>query len=123
MELIKRINLKLFIPLSVISTLLFALFSKSWTEVIVLLSVYAATLVNLYMLMWIIAALILNEEVRLTGKVDVFKVVMFFFLKVFIVFGALSLGVHFIGNKIIIALINYVVQIFVLGISMRHNLK
>ncbi len=120
MPVIKRINLRLFLPVSLATLLVFSLFCKGQTEILVLLGVHVATLINLYMLMFVVDRLLLNQEVLASKNIDKFKVVSYFLLKIFILFFALSLGVHFIGNRIIIALLNYVIQIFVLGISLKR---
>ena len=39
----------------------------------------------------------------------------------FFFFGGISLGVHFMGNKVIIPLLNYVIQIFLLGVSFNSD--
>jgi hypothetical protein len=123
MRLIKKIDLQLFIPLSLIATLAFCFFAKGWLEIGVIFIVYFATLINLYLLMYIVSSMILSEEVRLSGNMDKFKILLFFVAKVCVLFLALILGVHLIGNRIVIAILNYVVQIFVLGVAMRKNLK
>jgi hypothetical protein len=73
--------------------------------------------------MFVGASMLFSEEIRIGGKIDKVKVVVFFLLKFILLFAALTLGVHFIGNRIILGLLNYVLQIFVLCISMWSNLK
>lgn len=120
MHVIKKINLKLFLPVSLGTLLIFSLFCNGLTEILVLIGVHVATLLNLYMLMFVVDRLLLSPEVLASKNIDKFKVVSYFLLKIFVIFFALSLGVHFIGNRIIIPLINYVIQIFVLGISLKR---
>lgn len=40
-------------------------------------------------------------------------------LKMGVLFGGLTLSVHFMGNKIVIALLNYVLMIFILVFSLK----
>ena len=86
-----------------------------------MLMVYVATYINLFMLMYTLQKLMLSKDAIESGKRDHMMIALMFVGKLFIVFGALGIGVHFIGNRIIIPLINYVVQILVLSISIRRN--
>ena len=56
-----------------------------------------------------------NETISSFGM---FKLML---LHLIILIMGLGIGVHFMGNKIIIALINYVIQIFILGFSIRRD--
>lgn len=123
MELVKKIDHKLFWPLSLISTLCFGFFAKSQTEVFTILGIYFAVLVSLYMLMAIMYSMMLDPEVRATGKINKSKLAIYMLLHVSFLFGSLGIGVHFMGNRIILAVLNYVIQIFVLGVALRKNLK
>jgi len=123
MELIKRIDHKLFWPVSLITTLIFCLFGRNRTEILSIIFVYLATLIALFMLMAILHGLIMDPEVKATGKVKKSRLFSYMFLHVIFLFGSIGIGVHFMGNRIIIAVLNYVVQIFVLGIGLRKNLK
>jgi len=123
MELIKRIDHKLFWPVSLITTLIFCLFGRDQTEILSIIFVYLATLIALFMLMAILHGLIMDPEVKATGKVKKSRLFSYMFLHVIFLFGSIGIGVHFMGNRIIIAVLNYVVQIFVLGIGLRKNLK
>ncbi len=123
MELLKKIDHKLFWPLSLISTLVFCLFARGRTEVFSVIFVYIATLLSLFMLMAILHGLIMDPEVKATGKIKKSRLFTYMFFHVLFLFGSIGIGVHFMGNRIIIAVINYVVQIFVLGVGLRKNLK
>jgi hypothetical protein len=123
MELIKKIDHKLFWPLSLISTLLFCLFARGTNEVLAIFFVYVATLISLYLLMAIMHGIMLDPEVRTTGKFNKGRLVLYMFLHILFLFGSIGIGVHFMGNRIILAVLNYVIQIFVLGVGLRKNLK
>lgn len=123
MELIRKIDHKLFWPLSLISTLGFCLFARGQTEVLAIVFVYLATLVSLYLLMAIMHGIMMDPEVKATGKVRKGRMMIYMFLHILFLFGSIGLGVHFMGNRIILAVLNYVIQIFVLGVGLRKNLK
>ncbi|MCR9204793.1 MAG: hypothetical protein NXH75_09460 [Halobacteriovoraceae bacterium] len=123
MELVKKIDHKLFWPLSLISTLCFCFFAKGQTEVLTILGIYFAVLASLYMLMAIMYSMMLDPEVRATGKIKKSKLAIYMLLHVSFLFGSIGIGVHFMGNRIILAVLNYVIQIFVLGVALRKNLK
>lgn len=116
-----KINLKIFIPASIILTLVSISFCRNSIEVIVTLGVYLATLANLYMLYQVGDAMRLS--VAENNKISKTIIAIFFILKMFIILGSLTLGIHFIGNRIIIAILNYVLQIFALGFSLMQSLR
>ena len=116
-----RIKLKLWLPLSLGTTLLHCLFLKNQTEYLVMAGVFVATYANLFMLMYTLDRVMLSPEAIESGKRDKFMILLMFAGKMFVLFVALGIGVHFIGNRIIIPLINYVIQIFVLCVSIKRN--
>ncbi|MFT6068743.1 MAG: hypothetical protein ACJAT2_003532 [Bacteriovoracaceae bacterium] len=121
MQLTKKINLKLFIPLSLGFTSAAALFAQSQLEIYVILGVYVATLLNLGMLLGVISKIILIGSSVEPVKYSKIMLAITFIGKMAVIFLALSLGVHFMGKRIIIPLLNYVIQIFVLGVSLRRT--
>ena len=123
MELIKKIDHKLFWPSSLIVTMIFCLFARGLTEIIVIFSVYVATLISLFLLMYIMHVIIFDQEALRERKIDKAKLFLYMMLHVLFLFGSIGLGVHFMSNRIILAVLNYVAQIFVLGFGLRKNLK
>lgn len=123
MELIKKIDHKLFWPISLVSTLFFCLFARNLTEVLTIFFVYVATLISLYLLMLIMHGVMFDPEVRTSGRLNKSRLFLNMFFHVLFLFGSIGIGVHFMGNRIILAVLNYVIQIFVLGIGLRKNLK
>lgn len=123
MELIRKIDHKLFWPVSLIVTMLFCLFAKGITEIIVIFGVYVATLISLFLLMYMMHIVIFNQQALRERKIDKAKLFLYMMLHVLFLFGSIGLGVHFMGNRIILAVLNYVAQIFVLGFGLRKNLK
>ena len=113
MNLTGRINFKKYLLFSLFTTLITLTFARGVNDVAAILIIYFATVLN---------QLLLVEGVfELTGASSKSKVVLIFLIKMAILFGALTLGVHLMGKKVIIPLINYVVIIFVLGTSLRDK--
>jgi flagellar biosynthesis protein FliQ len=121
MQLTKRINLKLFIPLSLSFTGLALYFSNSAFEAMVITCIYLATLINLGLLLGVMSKIV--EIASSVEPVEYSKINMtlVFVGKIIIIFLGLSLGVHFMGKRVIIPLLNYVIQIFVLGVSFKRS--
>jgi len=113
MNLTGRINLVRYFLLSIPTTLVALAFARSVNEVLAILVIYLATILN---------QLLLVEGVfELVGASNKVKVVLLFLTKMAILFGALAFGVHLMGKRVIIPLLNYVVIIFVLGISLKNK--
>ncbi len=121
MQLTKKINLKLFIPLTLGFTCVALFFAQSQLEIYVILGVYGATLLNLGMLLSVISKIILIGTSVEPVKYSKIMLAITFIGKMAVIFLALSLGVHFMEKRIIIPLLNYVIQIFVLGVSLRRS--
>lgn len=113
MNLTGRINFKKYLLFSLMTTLITLTFARGVNDVIAILIIYFATVLN---------QLLLVEGVfELTSASNKSKVIIIFLIKMAILFGALTLGVHLMGKKVIIPLLNYVVIIFVLGTSLRDK--
>jgi len=123
MELIKKIDHKLFWPLSLVATAVFLAFSRNLTEVLVLAGVYVSTLISFYALMAIMQGIIDDPEVKRNGKFDKGRFAFLAICHALFLFGSIGLGVLFVKKRIILAVLNYVMQIFVLGVGLRKNLK
>lgn len=59
----------------------------------------------------------------LASKGNTSGIVFMFLGKIFLIFGALSLSVLFIGNKILVPLLNYIIHIFILAYALRDQIK
>tara|TARA_Y100000296_G_C5129876_1_gene234941 strand:- start:690 stop:1064 length:375 start_codon:yes stop_codon:yes gene_type:complete len=123
MELIKKIDHKLFWPVSLIVTLAFCFLAQGRIEILVIIGVYTATLISLFLLMYIMHVIIFDQQALKERKVDKVKLFLYMMLHILFLFGSIGLGVHFMGNRIIIPVLNYVAQIFVLAFGLRKNLK
>ncbi len=119
LKIATKINLKLFIPLSLAITLGFTFFCRNTHEVVTHWFVYGATLVNFYMLHVVVRELIVAGKGQ--QRPDKFLMFSYSAAKLLVLFGALSLGVLFMGNRIIIPVLNYAFQIFVLCASYIHK--
>lgn len=115
LRIAEKINLKLFIPLSLGVTVVTSLFCRGLAEHLTHWGVYLAVLINFYMLRVIVRELIVAGKGQ--HKPDKFLMFMYTIGKLLVLFGAISLGVLFMGNRIIIPVLNYAFQIFVLCAS------
>lgn len=119
LKIAQKINFKLFIPISVGLTAFFSIFCRGWPEVLTHWGVYIAVLINFYMLHTVVKELIVAGK----GQEEPNKFIMFAYAlgKLLVLFGALSLGVLFMGNRIIIPVLNYAFQIFALCASFLYK--
>ncbi|MBT3583397.1 MAG: hypothetical protein HN509_00710 [Halobacteriovoraceae bacterium] len=121
MRIREKINYTRYLPWSLGITGLALLLARDAHDIGVITLVYAATLLNHYMLLYIVSDILRdpeNAEGRTTNKLLLF---IFFIAKVGVIVGACAFGWQFMGNRIIIPVLNYVFQIFVLGVSIRQN--
>lgn len=80
-------------------------FVRSKKEILVILGIFSGVLLNHYFLTEGISALLSP------GRKEGIKIFIFFLGKFLVLVGALSLGVHFMGDRIIIGLVLYILQI------------
>ena len=116
-----KINLKKFFLLSVSTTLLFLLFSRGWNDIIGILIVYVATVLHLGMLAEAVFELVKSQvsEGHIHNAKD--KIMYLFAGKLLILILSLVISRQIMGNRIIIPVINYVIQIFILTFSIRSK--
>lgn len=122
-ELKEKINLKRFFLLSFLSLAITLGFSKSLAEIYTIIGVYIATLTYLYIFFLAVAELFRpytdkNYDKRKDGKG---KVLGLFATKLLVLIIALLLGVQIMGSRIIICVINYILQILILGVSFKKG--
>jgi len=117
----KKINLKKYLLSSVLTTGIALAFAQNSTEIIAILVIYLATILNQFILVEVIMEMVSERKNDLsrTYRVNKTKVALLFVLKLLILFGALSLGIHLMGKRVLIPLLNYVVLIFILGLSLK----
>ncbi|TDJ05273.1 MAG: hypothetical protein E2O68_06745 [Deltaproteobacteria bacterium] len=121
MKFAKKINLKKYLLSSVLTTGIALAFAQNSTEIIAILVIYLATILNQFILVEVIMEMVSERKNDLsrTYRVNKTKVALLFVLKLLILFGALSLGIHLMGKRVLIPLLNYVVLIFILGLSLK----
>ena len=111
MLFIKKINIKRYIILTGFTTLIASLFIRSYKELLGILIVYLATILNHMML--VEATLYLTRSGN-GESVDKVQMVTIFIGKFFVLIGGIYLGWHFMANRVFIPMLNYVLQIFLL---------
>ena len=104
---------KLFLALSLAVTGALSLLCGSVLELGVLWGLYVATLANL-------GALGLIVEVFLSGQGGTRGAVLLP-LKMILFLGAVGIGGHFVGNRVLLGVFNYVVQILLLGLFLKRS--
>lgn len=117
-----NLNYKKFIALSLLSNVLLGvLFLRTQTEIIVFV-------LNYWVIIGYLVFLIKGgkgvADARLggaTSKSSGAGVVFMYVSKIFLIFGALSLSVLFIGNKILVPLTNYIIHIFILAFALWNK--
>ncbi|GAB4023138.1 MAG: hypothetical protein Fur0010_26350 [Bdellovibrio sp.] len=85
-----------------------------------MVGVYLATLVNFWMLINIIEYLALSVKSGNKEKINKWKVSGFFVGKLLALLIALTLSIQIMGDRLLIPVLSYVSQIFVLGVSLRR---
>lgn len=118
MRSIRKINVKKYLALTFLTTLASLFFTESIDEKLGVAIVYFGTIANQIML---IESVMMVVDLGNGKQVDKFQMVTMFLGKFIILFGALYLGWHFMGNRVIIAVINYVVHIFILTLSSKKE--
>lgn len=88
-----------------------------------LLAVYLSTLISFYALMAIMQGIVNDPEAKRNGRFNKGRFSFLVICHALFLFGSIGLGVLFIKKRIILAVLNYVMQIFVLGVGLRKNLK
>ncbi len=105
--------------MSLSTTALFLLFARNVEDIFAILLVYVATVTHLGMLAEAVFELI--ESQITDGHIQNVKdKIMYLFLgKLTILIISLLIGRQIMGNRIIIPVINYVIQIFILTFSIK----
>ena len=118
-----RLNLKKYLLGSLVPTATCYFFSKDQNDVIGISIVLFATILNQLMLVSIVGEAIGGAASSGSSKEDVNKkrIVLFFVLKFIVLFLGLYGGYHFMGKRVIIPLLNYVVLIFILTLSIKKR--
>ncbi len=115
----KKVNLLKYFACSIIHIGSTFFIVKNLEEYNVVLLVFLATVLNQWMLIESIESMINVASGK--SQEDSLNTVLIFLGKSFLLLAALTFGVHIMGKRIIIPLLNYIVQIFILYISFRQK--
>lgn len=119
MQLNEKINLKKYSLLSVLLLGASYFLSRNLSEYLAICVVFFAVVLNQWMLFnsvqGMINATISNESE--SGLNTIFS----FLFKAIILIAAITFGVHIMGNRVIIPILIYIAQIFILYISMNKK--
>ena len=121
-----KINLnfkRFFIPSLLSNLVLSGLFLRTNTEYLIMLLNYWAILGYLFFLVKGGKGLAEKSLNGTAAKGSTPGIVFMFIGKILLIFGALSLSVHFIGSKILVPLLNYIIHIFILGYALKGPLE
>lgn len=120
LEITKKIEFKKFFLWSFVPTALCFALAKSFMEVIAISVVYVATIIYLFMFAEAIYELtgLYKENNKNAPKK---RIAALFVGKLIILISALIFGVQIMGNRIIIPVINYIIQIFVLVLCTKRQ--
>lgn len=115
----EKINLKKYLIYSIPLLVAIYLLSKTRDELLAMLLIYIAAYVNQLLL---VKSVVGMTRVAAAGEVPPTGGKMMFFLaigKFLLIVAALSFGIHIMGNRVIIPVLIYVLQIAVLYLSLK----
>ena len=116
MHLKRKINLKKFLFIGLVPLGISLGFCRNLPEIQTVIGIHLATLMNLFMLTEGVV-----EMTRQDVEPNKLKTTIMFIGKVVVLISALTLGVQIMGTRIIIPVLNYVAQIFMLGVSLKNK--
>ncbi|TNE97410.1 MAG: hypothetical protein EP326_11470 [Deltaproteobacteria bacterium] len=118
MRLKTKVDFRKYIVITMISTAFCCLFARNTSEVVGIFIIYVAALLNQMMLTEIVLEMTAPEEEKIYSKGSMITLGIG---KLVVLIAGITLGVHFMGNRIIIPVLNYVIQIFALGFSLKQG--
>jgi len=121
MRIRKKINIKIYLGFSIAIILFSLLLAQNIKEMLTIVSVYFAVIINQWLLVETVEDLVLGAADQ--KEVDKGQLVFMFITKAVILIAALTFGVQIMGNRIIIPIIIYVIQIFILYFSLNAKEK
>ena len=119
MRIRKKINISKYFALSAVHIGLTYFLVHNIDEYKIILLVFVATVLNQWMLVESIETMVQGAAGKETG--DTANSILMFLAKTILLLVVLSFGVHIMGKRIIIPLLNYIVQIFILYFSFRQK--
>lgn len=119
MHLRKKINFKIYLPLTLALVVIGFALSRSMSEFMAMIVVLVAVMLNQWMLVNSVDEMVQSAASKeKTSKTNLILSLLF---KAIILIAALTFGVHIMGNRVIIPLLIYIAQIFVLYVSMKES--
>jgi len=119
MQIKKKINIKRYLVLNSISLVFWSFLVQSRIEFLAIFIVALATGINHYFLFSMVQNLILKGHGPESSNPG--KIMTYILIKMGVLVGSFLIGVHLIGFRIIMALFNYVLQIFMLYFSLEKG--
>jgi hypothetical protein len=114
-----KINLIKYAVFSSILLIAICFFAKNYSELMAMLIVFIAACLNQWMLVNVVRDA--SQNAVDGTSVDKVNMIMMSVGKVILLIAALSFGVHIMGNRIIIPVLIYVLQIAVLYLSFNRQ--
>ena len=118
MRSLKKINLPKYLILTNLTTLISLFFVSGYEAIIGIYIVFLGTIVNHLML---VESVLTVVDMGNGKQIDKFQLLTLFFGKLAVIGGAVYLGWHFMGDRVIVSLINYVIHIFFLTFCFRKE--
>lgn len=115
----KKINFKKYLILSFIHIGPTYFIVNNLSEYKIILLVFVATVLNQWMLVESVESMV--QGALSGGDQDTANTVLLFLGKTILLLAALSFGVHIMGKRIIIPVLNYIIQIFILYFSFKRK--
>ncbi|MCB9060533.1 MAG: hypothetical protein H6622_03315 [Halobacteriovoraceae bacterium] len=120
MHFVTAISLKNYILFTVLTTLISFLICNGQSEIFGVFIVYFSTIINHILLIELVYMLTENAKGS-TTKLSRKKIVFCAIGKMAILAMGLTFGVQLMGKRVIIAVLNYVIQIFILVLSIKKT--
>ncbi len=112
----RKIDFRKYLPLSILPYVGEVIFERTIDVLIACLVIYVSVVISQMML--VSGA---NKMLGATQGTNRLPIVAMFIGKAIVLFLGIAIGVHFIGNKVIIPVIFYIYQIFILVVSLKRN--
>jgi hypothetical protein len=110
----QNLNKRLFISLNVLSLSVALYFSRNINETLVFIMVAVSAIINQMLLVNAVRKFLLVSKTN-TAQASIVWAIL---LKMILLFAAIGIGVLFIGDRIIVPLINYMIQLAILGVCL-----
>lgn len=118
MHFVKRIDLKKYFLIGTVLTAAIMPLMQNKLEMGIALLIFFATCVNHFFLVEIITDLT-QSKAKEGYQLDKVKIAAMFSAKIIILVVALAIGVQVMGKRVMLPLLNYIIQIFVLAKSLN----